>query len=124
MTQRREQAETAVLSLHGQNVQLQGYLVPVAVEPPVNNHYLFVPWAGACSTPPPPMNQIIRLQAAPSAEVLGSLQEPVLVSGLLRVQTQEQRLFLADGQLMLRSAYALDAAVIQALPRAVKLPLP
>lgn len=118
MDQRRSNAETPVTGLDGQRVQLGGYLVPVSVSVSASasgqrvTDYLLVPWAGACShTPPPPTNQIVRLRvAAPGLQLPQSLNTPVMVTGTLRIAPQEQSLFLADGQVSVRSAYAMDAA--------------
>ena len=120
MAQRRSIAETPVAALQGRRVQLTGYLVPASADGRSVTEYLLVPWAGACShTPQPPMNQIVRVSV--SGQGMAAVDGNVIVSvtGTLDVQPSEQGLVLADGALIVRSAYSMTSATVGILtPRA------
>lgn len=110
---RRAQAETPVAEIDGQSVRLSGFLVRGSARGQGVDEVLLVPWAGACShTPPPPANQVVRLDAAAVSALAGSAQpgERVAVSGTLRVRMHEQTLFVGDGVIAVRSAYEMDHA--------------
>jgi uncharacterized protein len=119
IAERRSAAETPVPSLQGRLVQITGYLIPAAATPRPHGvaEYLLVPSAGACShTPAPPVNQIVRVRADAGALPYDALTlqsaGPLTITGTLLVQFQEQQLFLADGMVAVRSAYAIHRATI------------
>lgn len=113
MAQRRRLAETPDSSLDGREVLMHGYLVPAAAEGQGVADYLFVPYPNACSHAPlPAVNQIVRLAVDPALAGQVRSDLPVRVSGRLKVQPREQRLWVADGALLVRSAYTLQAATV------------
>jgi hypothetical protein len=127
MAARRAQAETPVVEIDGRTVKLVGWLVPASSTGQGVDVYLLVPWAGACShTPPPPMNQIVRLRATPALEAAGAAPNaPVSITGALSLQPQVQPLFVADGPTTVRSAYAMQVAHARPLlPAPTENPLP
>jgi hypothetical protein len=114
MAQRRHAAESAVAPLHGRRIQLVGYLVSASVDGRGVADHLLVPWAGACShTPPPPMNQVVRVPADLGAP---PHDRPVTLTGTIEVRPAEQQLFLRDGMVSVRSAYALQGAALVVVP--------
>lgn len=107
--QRRAQAETMTAELAGKSIQIEGYLLPLQnMGMEKTGDYLLVPWRGACShTPPPPMNQVIRLDAVQLPDKL-DFQKPVQVSGSLNIKPQMQEFHLVDGFLSVASGYAMQ----------------
>lgn len=116
MAQRRAAAETTVDTLVDQPVRLNGYLLPAETKDGLVTEFLLVPVIGACShTPPPPPNQSVRVR--PSAPYAATrFYEPVAISGTLRKRLQDKTVFVIDGALTVRSAYAMDDAVVTARP--------
>ena len=117
--QRRAQAEHTGRLPDGESVTITGYLLPVpalsTTATTAAAEYLLLPWLGACShTPPPPPNQVIRLSGIESATALDARQR-VRVTGKLRVQRQVLTLNLVDGEVSVRSAYAVQGARIEVL---------
>jgi hypothetical protein len=118
IAQRRAAAETGVTALEGTNVRLGGFLLPAAMQGDQVTEFLLVPWIGACShTPPPPPNQSVRVRPAQPYS-MSRAYEPVWISGALRLRAQAKSVFVADGDLNVRSAYAIDDAVVDAAPAA------
>lgn len=112
IAQRQAAAETGVAALEGQHVRLGGYLLPAALQGDQVTEFLLVPWVGACShTPPPPPNQSVRVRPA-RPYPMSRAYEPVWISGALRVRPQEKSVFVVDGELAVRSAYAIDGATV------------
>jgi hypothetical protein len=108
----RAQSEDTVAALDGKAVRLPGYVLPLEFDGPRVADFLLVPWVGACvHTPPPPINQIVRVRPAKPFEVQGSF-DPVWVSGALRIRRQERALFLVDGMVTVASGYAIDGAAV------------
>jgi hypothetical protein len=117
IAQRRDAAETPVAAWQGRTVRLTGYLVPASADGRGVTDYLLVPWAGACShTPPPPMNQIVRVRAEalalPHEDAVARSGTPLTLTGTMEVRPVEQMLFFADGMVPIRSAYALQGAAV------------
>ena len=70
-------------------VKIPGYLIPLHYEAREFKEFMLVPYIGACiHVPPPPPNQIIYvLTAQPwSSE---SMWDPVWVSGIININSQE-----------------------------------
>jgi hypothetical protein len=72
---------------------------------------------GACShAPPPPPKQIVRVRPA-QPYPMSRACEPVGISGSLRLRPPEKSVFVVDGELEVRSTYAMDGVnVAPALP--------
>lgn len=119
IVQRRAADDTGVAALDGQGVRLGGYLLPAELQGDRVTEFLLVPWVGACShTPPPPANQSVRVRPA-QPYAMSRAYEPVWISGALRLRPQERPVFVVDGELAVRSVYAIDDAVVVSVrPRA------
>jgi hypothetical protein len=80
-------AEAPVVdALDGSHVRLAGFVVPLDLEGGTMSEFLLVPYYGACiHVPPPPANQTIHVVAPPGREYVGTLFDPVWVTGTLRV---------------------------------------
>lgn len=116
IVERQAASEAGVAELDGANVRLIGFLLPAGVQGAPVDDYLLVPWAGACShTPPPPPNQIVRVKVSQRYGLAGWI-ERVTVSGRLQLRPGQSDLFLVDGTVGVKSTYAIDDAVIKALP--------
>jgi hypothetical protein len=73
-------------ALDGSHVRLAGFVVPLDLEGGTMSEFLLVPYYGACiHVPPPPANQTIHVVAPPGREYVGTLFDPVWVTGTLRV---------------------------------------
>ena len=85
---RRENAPANSL-LHGQNVTISGFVVPLERnEDFALREFLLVPFFGACiHVPPPPQNQIIHVVLDSPANNVQSM-ENVVVSGMLELQAR------------------------------------
>ncbi len=120
IAQRRADAESAVAALDGRAVRLAGYLVPTASGSDGGiTEFLLVPWVGACShAERPPANQVVHVRPAQPYPGRGGYYEPVTVDGALRLRTESTPVFLGDGTVPVRSAYALDRAVVAPTPAA------
>lgn len=114
--QRKAQAENGVKALHGQRVQLHGYLVsnnPASTANSVAGHdFLLVPWVGACShSAPEPPNQTVRVHLnLPYA--LTQAYTAVRLEGLLELRSQQETVYFVDGALQVRSAYAMGEVTL------------
>lgn len=77
-----------VASLDGKRISIPGYVVPLDFDGQTRmSEFLLVPYFGACiHTPPPPANQIIYATSKDSVEI-GDTYNPVILSGVLSVDT-------------------------------------
>lgn len=86
-------------SLHDTEVSIRGFVVPLEWEQDAIREFLFVPWFGAClHFPPPPPNQIIRVQmdrSLPEVEMF----HPQILTGRLLTERSDSELAVA-GYLM------------------------
>lgn len=104
----QEQSQLTNQSLEQQDIQLSGYVLPLAQ----NNEqqvtqFLLVPYVGACiHVPPPPPNQMIYVEPTPAIESPG-LFAPVSLTGQLRQQSASYELFLVDGSRSVDVSYTL-----------------
>ncbi|WP_277052179.1 DUF3299 domain-containing protein [Zestomonas thermotolerans] len=98
----RQQAPAApvVRALHGQQVRLPGYIVPLEVsEAGRVTDFLLVPYYGACiHVPPPPSNQIVHVSSTQGVP-LDALYQPFWVEGQLRVEPSSSELAEAGYQM-------------------------
>ena len=71
--------------LHGKNVSLSGFVVPLDFEGAGLTSFILVPYVGACiHVPPPPANQLV-LVATEEPFQSGGLYEPITVTGRIEV---------------------------------------
>jgi len=82
-----------VQALHGQRVQLPGYVVPLEIDAAsLVREFLLVPYFGACiHVPPPPSNQIVHVRSEQGLP-LDDLWQPFWVEGELRVEASSSEL--------------------------------
>lgn len=73
-------------------VRIPGFVVPLELDEDRLFGFLLVPYFGACiHTPPPPSNQIVYVEAD-GQFTAPALDEPVYVTGRLRVEHQDSEL--------------------------------
>lgn len=70
-------------ALHGQQVKIPGFVVPLEGTASVTTEFLLVPYFGACiHVPPPPSNQIVYVKFEEGVPI-DNLYDAVWVSGTL-----------------------------------------
>lgn len=112
----RERAGTAGNPEHdGQIVTLEGFVIPAPPDADGNAIAYLVPQRGMCShLPPPPPNQMIRVQLnedwAPSY-----VHEPVRLTGKLTIDPSEQNMMVVDGFLPMRATFRLETNSVETL---------
>ncbi|MCM2320093.1 MAG: DUF3299 domain-containing protein [Pseudomonas sp.] len=86
-------AAPVVQALHGQRVQLPGYVVPLEIDAAgLVREFLLVPYFGACiHVPPPPSNQIVHVRSEQGLP-LDDLWQPFWIEGELRVEASSSEL--------------------------------
>ena len=116
VTERRNRAATAGNpELNGEMVTVAGFAIPApADDDGVPNIYL-VPERGMCShMPPPPPNQMIRVQL--NADwTTAYTHVPVRVTGRLAIDPSERMIVVVDGRVPMRATFRLDAIEIDDL---------
>jgi hypothetical protein len=101
-----------VEALDGQRVRLAGFVVPLDLEGGTMAEFLLVPYYGACiHVPPPPANQTIHVVAPPGGEYVGSLFDPVWISGTLRVVSSSSELAEAGYRIDLSHVAPYDGEI-------------
>ena len=87
-----------------QNIQIPGFAVPIEITPERRvTEFFLVPYFGAClHLPPPPSNQIIRINSIVGVEI-ERIYEPVWVNGRISTQFQEHELANAGYAMKLHS---------------------
>lgn len=91
--------------LEGRPARLPGYVVPLQTGKAGLSEFLLVPYFGACiHSPPPPANQIIRIQLPKPVKGVRSM-DAVWVTGVLKASRV--------GSAMGASAYRLDDATVE-----------
>lgn len=105
----RQQAPDApvVQSLDGQQVKIQGYIVPLEVsEEGRTTEFLLVPYYGACiHVPPPPSNQIVHIFSEMGVRV-EDLYQPYWIEGKMQVRASSSELADAGYQMEAKKIYA------------------
>jgi hypothetical protein len=82
-----------VPALNGQVVRLPGFPVPLDGDPRVLKSFLLVPYFGACiHVPPPPPNQIVHVMSDKPVKPVGSIADPIWVTGTMSVQSTRTEL--------------------------------
>ncbi|MBX3578165.1 MAG: DUF3299 domain-containing protein [Rhizobiaceae bacterium] len=100
-------------NLAGQEIRIEGYLLPVDREEDRVYQFMLVPWVGACShMPQPPVNQMVLV--TPSTPYrLAEAYEPVAVTGTLRTGVERTQFFLLDGVIQLDAGYSIGRAEVE-----------
>lgn len=121
MEKRRKAATGVTDDFLGQRVFVDGYILPLRKDKGRVYSFLLVPWVGACiHTPPPPPNQMIRVDVSDGIEV-GRAFHAIRLRGVLMHAPSVSNLFLVDGQRMVEASYSLNAAQIWGDPDEVRL---
>lgn len=82
-----------VPALEGQRVKLPGFVVPLEMDAKKIDHFLLVPYYGACiHVPPPPANQTVHVMTREGSAFEGQLFDAVWVVGTMRVERQSSDL--------------------------------
>jgi hypothetical protein len=105
-------AQDAPLSenLKGQEVTIEGYLLPVDREEDLVYEFLLVPWVGACShMPQPPVNQMVLVTPSTPYK-LAEAYEPVTVTGTLKTGVERTQFYMLDGVIQLDVGYGMSRA--------------
>lgn len=109
---RKQQAYAVVDDLHGRQVRMPGYALPLEFSNKKITEFLLVPWVGACiHTPPPPPNQIVYVKLEMGIENAGRFT-PVWVTGEMTVKAAKKNLFLVDGSSGIDVGYSLQASQV------------
>lgn len=109
---RRAAAEATVSTLHGEQIRMPGYLLPLEFGDAKVTEFLLVPYVGACiHAPPPPPNQIVHVHY-PSGYEQSSLFLPVWVEGVMSVANSSHDLHLVDGSADVAVGYTVTANLV------------
>lgn len=110
---RKERAHSVVNDLHGQQVRMPGYALPLEYSGKKITEFLLVPWVGACiHTPPPPPNQIVFVKLKEGFRVDGRFS-PVWVTGEVTVGIATKNLYLVDGSSDIPIGYSMSATLVE-----------
>lgn len=110
--EKRKVLHTAVVEeLNGQKIHLPGYLLPLEMTESNVTEFLLVPYLGACiHVPPPPPNQIVHVTINEKKGYKSKgLFEPVMVTGVISIQSVVKDLFLVDGSSDISIGYVMQA---------------
>lgn len=100
-------------NLAGQDIRIEGYLLPVDREDDRVYQFMLVPWVGACShMPQPPVNQMVLVTPATPYRLVEAY-EPVAVTGKLRTGVERSQFFLLDGVIQLDAGYSIGRAEVE-----------
>lgn len=110
---RKQRAHSVVDDLHGQQVRMPGYALPLEYSGKKITEFLLVPWVGACiHTPPPPPNQIVYVKLKEGFRLDGRFS-PVWVTGEVTVGIATKNLYLVDGASDIPIGYSMSATLIE-----------
>ncbi|WP_051258938.1 MULTISPECIES: DUF3299 domain-containing protein [Chitinibacter] len=102
-----------ITTLNNQDIQIDGYLLPLKLSGKKITEFLLVPVIGACiHVPAPPPNQMIVVQYPKGFEQT-ELYAPVTVAGKLQIKAAKANLALADGAADVPVGYQLAAAEVR-----------
>lgn len=80
----------ALRKLHGVEVRIPGFMVPLEDTETKVTEFLLVPYFGACiHTPPPPPNQMAHVLMQRSQAVEVNLWDPIWIIGTLKIESVE-----------------------------------
>ncbi|MDK9735685.1 DUF3299 domain-containing protein [Vibrio sp. D404a] len=98
--------------LHGSNVKIPGFVIPLEGDSESISEFLLVPFYGACiHVPPPPPNQIIYVkfeEGAPTKD----LWDIVYITGTLKAET------VISDDIGVESGYSIDGASLEIYSKA------
>jgi len=119
VTERRERAGAAGNpQFDGQTVTLSGFAIPAPPEADGQEVAYLVPQFGMCShMPPPPPNQMIRVQLD-GTWTPGYAHVPVRVTGTLSIDPSDREFVVVDGLVPMRATFKLDVTEIEDLSEA------
>ncbi|MEX0327081.1 MAG: DUF3299 domain-containing protein [Ruegeria sp.] len=114
--QRRTRAMTAGNpQFDGTEVMVSGYAIPAPPDKDGRSIAYLVPKPGMCShLPPPPPNQMIRVQL-PGDWSPDKNHEPVRLTGTLRISPSDHRINVVDGLVPMQATFVLDADTAEPL---------
>ncbi|MCA0930458.1 HoxN/HupN/NixA family nickel/cobalt transporter [Ruegeria profundi] len=120
MQKRREEATGVTGQFLERDVILDGYVLPLRGDKGLVYSFLLVPWVGACiHTPPPPPNQMVRIDVPEGIEV-DEIFHAARLRGVLEHAPTVSNLFLVDGQRMVEASYSLKDAQVWGVPGEIK----
>ncbi|MCT8160662.1 DUF3299 domain-containing protein [Pseudoruegeria sp. SHC-113] len=112
MEKRRARDTGVTEEFLGQDVVVDGYVLPLASRDGRVTSFLLVPWVGACiHTPAPPPNQMIRVDVAEGIKASETFHA-IRLQGVLQHKPSVSNLFLVDGQSLVEASYALESAEV------------
>lgn len=116
VAERRRRAATAGnAALDGGRFKIAGFVIPSPPEPDGTPVAYLVPERGMCShLPPPPPNQMIRLQM-PSDWTPDMIYEPVRVAGQLRLAPSEHQVMVVDGLVPMQATFSMDVRDLETM---------
>ncbi|WP_348943929.1 DUF3299 domain-containing protein [Chitinibacter sp. FCG-7] len=109
----KKRTREMIPALNNQQVQLDGYLLPLKQSGKKVTEFLLVPVIGACiHVPAPPPNQMIVVQY-PKGYEQGELFAPVTIVGKLTIKSTKANLALADGASDVAVGYQMQASEVR-----------
>ncbi|QIE42071.1 DUF3299 domain-containing protein [Rhodobacteraceae bacterium SC52] len=110
MQKRREEATGVTDRYLEREVLVDGYVLPLRAGEGRVHSFLLVPWVGACiHTPPPPPNQMIRIDVPEGIEIDKTFHA-IRLRGVLAHEPTVSNLFLVDGTRLVEASYMLHDA--------------
>ena len=110
--ERRAAAERVDEGIHGKNIRIPGYMLPLKSESKKVTEFLLVPWVGACiHTPPPPPNQMVHVHVPEGVPDKGRFAA-IWLEGMIELKPSEYDLFLVDGTMKVKVSYTMDGAAV------------
>ena len=106
---------SVVKELNGQKVSIPGYLLPLEMTGSSVTEFLLVPYIGACILAPPPRpNQIVHVTIdGKKGYKSKTLFDPVLVTGVILIESLVKDLYLVDGSSNISIGYIMKATKIK-----------
>lgn len=110
---KRKRATTSTNpELENSEVTISGFLIPAGPDEMGRPTAYLVPEMGMCShMPPPPPNQLIRVELKEPSSI-ASPYILVQASGTLRPQTSDETIFILDGSQRMESTWTLEATEV------------
>lgn len=115
VAENRKRATTSTnADLEDADVAINGFLIPAGSNDAGAPIAYLVPEVGMCShMPPPPPNQLIRVQLAEPSPI-STPYVMVQVSGSLQQQASDETIFVSDGETRMLSMWLLNAETVVA----------
>lgn len=117
VAENRKRATTSTnADLENADVAINGFLIPAGSNDAGAPIAYLVPEVGMCShMPPPPPNQLIRVQLAEPSPI-STPYVMVQVSGSLQQQASDETIYVSDGETRMLSMWLLNAETVVAAP--------